>query len=41
MRNLMYQIVIGDLKPLDGEYLDPFLKVCMFEGIVKLSFLLV
>lgn len=41
MRNLMYQIVIGDLKPLDGEYSDPFLKVCMFEGIVKLSFLLV
>lgn len=37
----MYQIVIGDLKLLDGEYSDPFLKVCMFEGIVKLSFLLV
>lgn len=41
MRNLMYQIVIGDLKSLDGEYSDPFLKVYMFEGIVKLSFRLV
>jgi len=39
--NVSKLIVIGDLKPLDGEYSDPFLKVCMFEGIVKLSFLLV